>query len=240
MIFKLIEEITELTLVVACLYFILKLYLQHSQSERIEALGKRHLTILFVLILVVTIIKVSEDVLGGKSGQIDRIILLFIHGLVPGSLINFFEAVTLTGSSKFLFPLATVVTITLLCIRYRPEAILVATSVISSAIVIYVIKMMTNRIRPEMWVTEWYWGSSFPSGHTLAVAAFATAVVLCVGKIRPAARNPALVISVLWVSLVALSRMALGVHWPTDVLVAACIGAFLPLAIRVVIESRNS
>jgi len=117
--------------------------------------------------------------------------------------------------------------------------LLIAASVISGSIVIYVVKVAVGRIRPTLWETELYWGSSFPSGHTLAVAAFAIAVAVCVGRIRPAAYRLTLSIAILWISLVALSRLVLGVHWPTDVLVAACIGAFLPLVISVALELRS-
>ncbi|MEQ1599318.1 MAG: phosphatase PAP2 family protein, partial [Methylotenera sp.] len=150
-----------------------------------------------------------------------------------------FEAITLTGSLRVLFPLVAVATIALLCTKRRFEAILVSVSVISGAVVIYVVKSLTDRARPALWDIDWYWGSSFPSGHTLAVTVFATVIVLCLGRIKPAWRNFSMFIAVLWIFLVAISRLALGVHWPTDVLVAACIGAFLPLAISVALELRG-
>lgn len=237
-IFELIEDIAKLALIVACLYFVLGAYVRHNQPTWSEPLDKRRLTTLLVLVLAVSAVKLSEDVLGGESGPIDRTILLFIHTHVPSTLTGFFEAVTFSGSSWVLFPLAAVATISLLWARHRFEALLVAASVISGAIVIYVVKTVVGRARPVLWDTEWYWGSSFPSGHTLVVAAFATAAVLCVSRIRPASRNLALSLAILWISLVAVSRLVLGVHWPTDVLVAACIGAFLPLAMSVVLELR--
>jgi undecaprenyl-diphosphatase len=237
-IFDLIEDIVMMALSVACLYFVLGAYVRHKQPAWSEPLGKRRLITLSVLILAVSAIKLSEDVLGGESGPIDRAILLFIHSHVPSTLTGFFEAVTLTGSSWVLFPLAAVATIALLWARHRFEALLIAASVISGAIVIYLVKTVVSRARPALWDTEWYWGSSFPSGHTLVVAAFATAAALCVSRIRPAACNLALSLAILWISLVGISRLVLGVHWPTDVLVAACIGAFLPLAISVVLELR--
>jgi len=240
MIFELIEDIAKLTLIVACLYFVLGVYVRNNQPKWIDPMDKRRLTILFVLVLAASAIKVSEDVFGGESGPIDNAILIFIHSYLPNSLTWLFEAVTLTGSSRVLFPLVALTTTILLFNRHRLEALIVAASAISSTIVIYVIKMIVNRDRPTLWDTEWYWGSSFPSGHTLAVAAFATAVVLCVGRIKPALRNFALAIAMLWIFLVAISRLVLGVHWPTDVLVAACIGAFMPLALSVVLELRDT
>ena len=92
----------------------------------------------------------------------------------------------------------------------------------------------------ELWETEYYWGSSFPSGHTLAVAAFATAATLLVLKVRPASLGIVMAAAFLWIFLVGLSRLVLGVHWPTDVLAAACIGTFLPLAIKVIIHFQRT
>lgn len=239
-LFELFEDLSKITLIVACLYFVLGAYVHRKQPAWSGPLEKRRFTTLLVLVLVVSALKLGEDVLGGDSGPIDQAILLFIHHHIPSALIGFFETATLTGSSWFMFPLTVIVAITLLYTKHRIEALLLVASVISATIVIYILKMLVSRIRPALWDTEWYWGSSFPSGHTLVVAAFATAATLCLSRIKPAWRNSALSLSILWITLVAISRLVLGVHWPTDVLAAACIGAFLPLAISVVLELRQS
>ncbi len=239
MIFEFIEDIAKMALIVATLYFALGAYVRHQQPAWSAPLQKRRLAILLVLVLAVAAMKVTDDVLGGEAGPIDEAILIFIRSHVPSALAGFFEAVTVTGSSRVLFPLTTVATIALLYTRRRFEALLLAASVISGALVVYLIKAAVGRDRPALWETAWYWGSSFPSGHTLVVAAFATAAALSVSRMWPAARGAALSLALFWISLVAFSRLALGVHWPTDVLAAACIGAFLPLLMSVVLELRH-
>jgi undecaprenyl-diphosphatase len=63
--------------------------------------------------------------------------------------------------------------------------------------------------------------SSFPSGHTLEAFAMATALSLSFSKKK-------IIIPVyLWAMLVAYSRMALGVHYPSDVLAGIIIGTFI-------------
>src|SRR5438270_2659342 len=235
---ELIEDIAKLALIVASVYFALGAYVRGARPAWSGPLEKRRLTLLSLLVVAACAIKVSEEVIGAESGPIDKAILLFIHGHVPGTLTGFFEAVTLTGSSRVLLPLASVATLALLCARRRLESLLLAASVTSAAVVVYVVNTLVGRARPALRETEAYWGSSFPSGHTLVVAAFATAAALCVSRIRPAARQLALFIAILWMSLVAVSRLVLGVHWPTDVLAAACCGAFLPLAMSVSLELR--
>jgi undecaprenyl-diphosphatase len=129
-----------------------------------------------------------------------------------------------------------VVTVALLWAGRRFETLLFLTPVVTAVALVYVIKTLVGRARPELWDTAWYWGSSFPSGHTLVVAAVATAAVLCVTRIWPAGFGLTLAGAIVWIALVAFSRLVLGVHWPTDVLAAVCIGAFLPLVTSIVVE----
>ena len=236
MIFEIIKDIVKLVFIITSLYIALGYFVRKKQSVFSETLEKCRFTVLLGLILLVLAAKISEDVLWGESGPIDKAVLLFIHSLVPASITPFFATITFTGSSKFLFPVTSATTILFLLAKRRSEALLLATSVISAAVVVFVIKILVARARPALWDTEWYWGASFPSGHTLVVTAFATAAYLCILKIRPNAQPITFIIVTLWIFLVGLSRLVLGVHWPTDVLVAVCIGAFLPLAISVVMN----
>jgi undecaprenyl-diphosphatase len=204
-----------------------------------EKLEKRRLSLLLIVALVAGAVSIGEDALDGGSGPIDQGILLFLYENIPASWASVFETITFTGSWKVILPLTAIATAGLYTLRRRYEAMLIAASGLSGALMVYLIKTLTARERPALWETETYWGTSFPSGHTLAVSALAFAAVVCIGRIRPAAQPLALWIALLWVALVALSRLVLGVHWPTDVLVAACLGACVPLVISVVHELRH-
>jgi len=156
MIFELIADIVKLLLIVVCLYLALRTYVRHAQPTWSAPAKKRRLAILLILVLAVSAIKVSEDVLGGESGPVDTAILLFVHNHAPGNLTGFFEAITLTGSSTVLFPLTTAVVIGLLLARRRFDAVLLTASVVGSAAVVYAIKTLVGRTRPALWEAEWY------------------------------------------------------------------------------------
>jgi undecaprenyl-diphosphatase len=236
---KAIGDIVELALVVGSLYFAMRMYLRRAQPAWAEPLDRRRLALLWLLALGAAAVKLTEDVLGGESGPIDKGILLFLHAQVPSALTGFFDAVTLSASAAVLTTLTIAATIALAIAKRRFEAMLLAGSVTGAAALVYAVKVLIGRERPMLWDAQWYWGSSFPSGHTLVVAAFAAANALILGRLWPAARLSALVVALMWVVLVAFSRLILGVHWPTDVLAAACIGAAIPLGLRFILESRS-
>lgn len=240
MILDLIKDSAELGLIVACLYLALGAYVRRQQPSWSAPLERRRGVILLVLVLAVVGLKVSENVLDGGSGPIDEALLWFIHAHVPHAWNGMFEAITFTGSYKVMLPLGAASTIALLWIRRRSDALILASSVISGAGVVYVIKAAVARDRPALWAADWYWGSSFPSGHTLSVAAFATAVVVCVGRLWPALHRITAWTSLVWIGLVGLSRLVIGVHWPSDVLAAACMGACIPLVVSVGLELRRA
>jgi len=68
-----------------------------------------------------------------------------------------------------------------------------------------VAKSLVGRTRPALWETQWYWGSSFPSGHTLVVASFTCAAALCLSRLWLATREAAFVQAFLWILLVLLA-----------------------------------
>ncbi len=183
-------------------------------------------------------IKVFEDVLGRDSGPFDDALLDFVQAHIPGARRGFFAAVALTGSFQFLFPVVALTALLLVLARRQLDAMLVALSPIVASILVVFIKIVVGRGRPVQGA-EAYWDSSFPSGHTVSVVAFATAGALVSIRIWPKSQGVVSAMAVAWILLVALSRLALGVHWPTDVLAAACLGAAIPLLLSLWVSTRR-
>lgn len=180
----------------------------------------------------VVLVKVTEDVLAHESGALDRALLLDVHHEVPAWSLAFFGQATNTGSMKFLAPFGGILVMLLWLARRRFEAAQLAVTLAASSLVVYVAKTAVGRVRPALWDTQWFWGSSFPSGHTLSTAAFATAAFLCIARNWPSLRLPAAIIATGWVVTVGFSRLVLGVHWPTDVIAAACAGVLVAAGVN--------
>lgn len=240
MALELIKDIAKLALIVAFVHFSLSIYLGWKQSAWSAFAEKRRFAILLALVLAVVGIKIGEDAVNQESGPVDLLVLQFIHATVPPALNGIFETATITGSANVLLPLLLIIGVAFLWAKRRFEALLLTVSVVGGALIVYVLKVAVGRARPDLWDTEWYWGYSFPSGHTLVVTAFATAMVICLNRIWPGSRKFSMLLAFTWIVAVAASRLVLGVHWPTDVLVSICIGMFLPLAIGIALESWHA
>ena len=226
-----IFDIFKLTLYIACAYLAIGAYARHAKTPWLLAMAGRRFAVLTLLTLLVIGIKVFEDVLSKESGPVDTAALLWINQNTPPALTSFFSAVTWAGAAIFLVPTTVVMCSLLLLTRHHREAVFLAATMAGAWMLTYALKALVGRARPELWSTTWYWGSSFPSGHTLSTTALATALTLVATRIWPKSRRLTLPLAVLWVSLMGLSRLVLGVHWPTDVLAAICLGLFIPLAI---------
>ena len=90
---------------------------------------RRHRFVPFaLLVLVIAAIKISREVLEGNTAAVYKGFLVYIHSRIPDLSTGFFKAVTLTGSSWVLLPVAGAATIALLAAKHRCEALLLAAS----------------------------------------------------------------------------------------------------------------
>ncbi|GIF20555.1 undecaprenyl-diphosphatase [Actinoplanes tereljensis] len=128
-------------------------------------------------------------------------------------------AVTATGSTVVLGPLAAVGCLILLAFgRWRPAVFAaVALTVTHTARLLVLIAVARPRPADRLAAASSY---SFPSGHSTASAAFALVLVLvCWPLLKQRWSRVVLAVGAgAWAFAVGLSRVALVVHWPTDVL----------------------
>lgn len=94
-------------------------------------------------------------------------------------------------------------------------------------------KALYGRARPDLVPHGVYvYSGSFPSGHsTLAAATFLTLAVL-ISSLEPRRRTKGVVygLALTILAAVGVSRVYLGVHWPSDVLAGWCLGGTWALA----------
>jgi undecaprenyl-diphosphatase len=136
-------------------------------------------------------------------------------------------ACTTIGSSPVLATLAFGIAVWLGVTRRRREALLVGGTTVGALVLSPLLKNIIERARPGdahlVLVNSW----AFPSGHSLtSTAVLGVLTVLASSHLthRPA-RAAVVALGVLLIVAVGVSRIYLGVHWPTDVLAGWLIGA---------------
>jgi undecaprenyl-diphosphatase len=116
----------------------------------------------------------------------------------------------------------------LLLERKKGAALFVTAAVSSGAFLSFVLKDLVGRARPDIISRELEISSlSFPSGHSMmsAVTYLTLGALLARTQRSRLVKAYVLVLGILLTLSVGLSRMYLGVHWPTDVLAGWTAGA---------------
>jgi len=115
----------------------------------------------------------------------------------------------------------------LLALRRRHSAVFLAVIVLSGTVLSTALKHWVGRPRPQLVAhLDMVSSASFPSGHVLASTLFYATVALLLAAPLPqrAARWTLYAVAASLSLAIGVSRIALGVHWPTDVLAGWVIG----------------
>lgn len=170
----------------------------------------------------------------GHSFDFDRsLVLIFREAgdpsmpIGPAWLREAMRDVSGLGSFVGLGMMTIAATLTLWLCGFRHLAVGLALSVVAATLVSTGLKIAIGRERPDIVAhTALTFTASFPSGH-----AFLSAVTLLsiAGFIGLASRRPDITRVCLWLAwfmiiMIGISRVYLGVHWPTDVIAGWCLG----------------
>ena len=150
--------------------------------------------------------------------------------------------ISFLGSEEFLFPLmAIVIALFLIKKRYYISTLLL-TSSLGSFIVNFLLKAVFQRTRPLEYFLVEQGGLSFPSGHTMvSTTMFLTLAYLYSKEKSKTKKRYAYILASIYILLMGLSRIALGVHWPSDIIGGLLAGyIFYELLIIKIPQKKNS
>ncbi len=184
---------------------------------------------------ILAFLALADAVADGGARRFDEWLLVALRS--PGDLSDpigpkWFEEmmrdITALGGTAMLTLGVLAVTGFLALTRKTHAAITVLVSVVSGMVLSQAIKWAYARPRPELVPhgMETY-SASFPSGHSMmaAVVYLTLGALLARHQAQPRMKVYVLVVAGLLTVLVGISRVYLGVHWPTDVLAGWCLGA---------------
>ena len=116
----------------------------------------------------------------------------------------------------------------LLLVRAPKAALFVTTSVSGAIVLSFVLKATFARPRPDLVPhLSYVVTASFPSGHSMMAAAVYLTLAAMLARLQKSLVVKAYILlwALLLATLVGISRVYVGVHWPTDVLAGWAAGA---------------
>jgi undecaprenyl-diphosphatase len=191
-------------------------------------------------------IAIAGEVMEGETTAWDRRLLLALRNAAdpampwgPPWVQEMARDFTALGGVAVLTLMTLVVTGYLVLAGKRHAAIAVFAAVAGGLIVSTLLKLGFDRARPDLVPHgSVVYTSSFPSGHSMMAAVTYLTLGALLARVEASIRMKTYLLSVavILTVLVGVSRVYLGVHWPTDVAAGWAVGAAWALACSLVMR----
>ena len=184
--------------------------------------------------LILAFLQIADEMGEGEMEGFDNAILMAFRDptnidlvIGPVWLHEMVRDVTALGSFVLLGLIVAGVCIYLVMQKLRAEAMLVLFSVLGGTLLSTVLKMTYNRPRPDLTNMSHQFTASFPSGHAMLSAVTFLTIGVLLSKLAPnrELRAYAFGAAIFLTLIVGVSRIYMGVHYPSDVLAGWCLGA---------------
>lgn len=189
--------------------------------------SKLKVTIFLILSIlsVLCFILIASLLKGQWIAHFDNSMISLVQGTERPWLTSLMKCFTFIGSTPV------VIIISILCLflffkflHHRMELILFLVLIAGTAILNQLLKIIFHRERPSLHRLIQESGYSFPSGHSMEAFALYAAIAFLLWRHVPTkrGRTAVILISMIMILMIGISRIYLGVHFPSDV-----VGAYL-------------
>ncbi|MBF0989014.1 MAG: phosphatase PAP2 family protein, partial [Clostridiales bacterium] len=177
--------------------------------------------ILFAITAILAIV-VTINVKNGRILELDlNIYKFFSENIINDKLTPIVKVITHIGGAKIVFVLTI---LAIILIKGLKKKLFLLTGIVGTAGLNVVLKHIIQRERPNINRLIPEKGYSFPSGHSMMSMAFYGMLIFLIFKYvkNTALKWTLIVILTILLSTIGITRIYLGVHYPSDV-----IGGFL-------------
>lgn len=202
--------------------------------------------------LILAFLQIADEMIEGEMEAFDQAVLMaFRDPADPETVIGppwvheMVRDITALGSFSLLGLIVLGVCLYLYLARMRSAALFVLVSVLGGTLLSTVLKLGYNRPRPDLTTMSEQFTASFPSGHAMLSAVTFLTLGALLARFAPTYRLQVFSIcsALVLTLLVGLSRLYMGVHYPSDILAGWCLGsawALICSSVALVLQRRGT
>ncbi len=177
------------------------------------------------LIILTVLAWLFQEILEREAFRFDTSGLLLLHQLANPSLDAVMLTITRLGDPNVVVIIVIVSLAILWWRRQQQEAKIFVIACLGAFILNTGLKLVFSKVRPQLWphlIPETSF--SFPSGHALGSLVLYGLLAYLLATNYPKAAKLIYVFAAFLIIAIGISRLYLGVHWPTDILAGYGVG----------------